>query len=187
MTFRRVGREQLPPMLNLYVTDSHRGVVPAFTDRTSPLQQVLARITGQEAPLPSQQKAVQLSADGAALPSSGSVLILATGDRQAVVRSLMEESCDTRFTLHDGGFEIGERRYDGPTWAVLFSCHRTKAPGSVITVFYGVTPEAVTKVARLLFYYGWHSAVVFRDGAVERRDVWEPVSDTKEVEVHGNQ
>jgi hypothetical protein len=57
----------------------------------------------------------------------------------------------------------------------------------VITVFYGVTPDAVAKVARLLFYYGWHSVVVFRDGAVERRDVWERVSDTKEVVVHANQ
>ena len=56
-----------------------------------------------------------------------------------------------------------------------------------MTVLYGVTPQAVAKVARLLFYYGWHSAVIFHEGVVERRDVWERVSDMKEVQVHANQ
>lgn len=187
MVFRRVAREQLPPMLNLYVTDPHRAVVHAFPDTASPLQQVVERIAGQEAPLPSDQKAEQISADTAAIPSTGSLLILATGDRQMIVRSLIEESCGPAVRFKEGGFEIDGRTYEGPAWAVLLSCHRAKVPGSVITVLYGVTSHAVAKVARLLFYYGWHSVVIFHEGVVERRHVWERVSDMKEVQVHANQ
>jgi aminopeptidase N len=187
MTFRQVAREQLPPMLNLYVTDRHRAVVQAFPDTASPLQQVVARIAGQEAPLPSDQKAAQIPADKAAIPSTGSLLILATGERQTFVRPLIEESCGSRVMFQEQGFQIDGRSYEGPGWAVLLSCHRANVPGSVITVLYGVTPQAVEKVARLLFYYGWHSVVIFHEGAVKRREAWDQEADMKEVQVHANQ
>ena len=70
--------------------------------------------------------------------------------------------------------------------AVLFSCHRASMPGSVITVLYGVTPQAVAKVSRLLFYYGWQSYVIFHEGVVEKRDLWQSSQDMQEVRIDGN-
>jgi hypothetical protein len=38
-----------------------------------------------------------------------------------------------------------------------------------VTLFHGVTPAAASRVARLLFFYGWQSYLVFQDGAVVAR------------------
>ena len=186
MVFRRVGRNQLPPMLNGFVTDSKRTVVQAFSEPASPLRQVVTRMIDQDAQLPEARRTILASADGP-IPPSGSMLILTGAERRQEVQSLIKESCGDRVTLGDGGFQIDDQTYDGPTLAVLFSCHRAKVPGSVITVLYGVRPQAVAKVSRLLFYYGWHSVVVFRDGAVTARELWEGMPDMKEVQVHANQ
>jgi aminopeptidase N len=185
--FRRLPRASLPPMLNMYVTDAQKTVVRAFEDPASPLQQVVARITGQEASLPGEQKRTQISAADAAIPLAGSVLVLAGVEQQAMIRPMIRESCGSRVALQEGGFQLDGRTYEGPTWAVLFSCHRRNVPGSVITVLYGVTPQAVAKVSRLLFYYGWQSVVVFHEGAVDRREVWEQIPETKEVHVNAHE
>ncbi len=71
--------------------------------------------------------------------------------------------------------------YEGPGLALLVKCHRIDLPGSVVTVLYAVTPQAVTKVARLLFFYGWNSFVLFKDGAVATRGEWPLASDRTEV------
>lgn len=186
MAFRRFARAQLPPMLNSYVTDPHRTVVRAFSDPASPLQQVVARIVDQEAQLPVAQKTRVLPLEAATLPPIGSVLVLAEADQQRAVQSIVKESCGDLVTLGSEGFQIDGQTYEGPTMAVLFSCHRTNVPGSVITILYGVTPQAVAKVSRLLFYYGWQSYVIFHEGAVAKRELWQSSQDMKEVRIDGN-
>jgi uncharacterized protein YbdZ (MbtH family) len=183
MTFRRLTRRQLPPMLNGYVTDPHKTVVRAFSDPASPLQQVVARIVDHERTGFSSTAVVSLAED--ALPRDGSILVLADAGWRQVVQSVAQESCGDRIFLGERGFQIAGRPYEGPKMAVLFSCHRANAPGSVLTVLYGVTSDAVERVSRLLFYYGWHSYIIFSDGAVVMREVWHSLSDVdvKEVRV----
>jgi hypothetical protein len=48
-------------------------------------------------------------------------------------------------------------------------------------VLYAASPQAVAKVARLLFFYGWNSFVLFKDGAVVTRGEWPLASDRTEV------
>ena len=124
-----------------------------------------------------------LALEGATLPQDGSILILTDGDQIHAVQSLVKESCGDRATLRENGFRINGQIYEGPTMAVLFSCHRANVPGSVITVLYGVTSDSVAKVARLLFYYGWHSYVIFQDGAVKKREIWPGQEATMEVRI----
>lgn len=181
MVFRRLARYQLPPVLNSYVTDSHKAVVRAFSDPTSPLEQVVSRIEDHAGP--DAQETRVLAPGDAALPPEGSVLILADAQRGPAVQSIVQESCGDRATLRDSGFRIDGQIYTEPGMAVLFSCHRANVPGSVITVLYGVTSDSVAKVARLLFYYGWHSYVIFQDGVVKKRDVWPGQGDTMEVRI----
>ena len=64
---------------------------------------------------------------------------------------------------------------------ILLSCHRTDAPGSVVTVLYAMDPVISGKVARLLFFYGWQSAVVFDEGTVQKREMWQEFQAMKEV------
>jgi hypothetical protein len=183
MVFRRLGRAQLPPMLNGYVTDPHRTVVRAFSDSVSPLQQVVARIADQESQLPESQKTRMVSVEDATIPFHGSVLVLAGADQYQAIQSLVQGPCDGLVTLGSAGFQIDGQMHEGPTMAVLFSCHRTTVPGSVITVLYGVTPQAVAKVSRLLFYYGWQSYVVFHEGVVVKRELWQSAQEAKEVRI----
>ncbi len=181
MTFRRLTRRQLPPMLNGYVTDPHKTVVRAFSDPASPLQQIVSRIADHE--LTGSPRTTVVSLKENSLPHDGSILVLAGVDQRQAVQSVVQESCGDRIAFGDRGFQIDGQAYDGPKMAVLFSCHRANVPGSVITVLYGVTSGAVEKMSRFLFYYGWHSYLIFQDGAVTKREVWQDSPDVREVRI----
>ncbi|MBX3333076.1 MAG: hypothetical protein KF876_03080 [Nitrospira sp.] len=181
MTFRRMARHQLPPVLNSYVTDPQKTVMRAFSDPGSPLEQVVSRLADHDRP--DSQRTKVLALEGATLPQDGSILILTDTANIHAVHALVQESCGDRAALRENGFRIDGQIYEGPTMAALFSCHRENVPGSVITVMYGVTSDSVAKVARLLFYYGWHSYVIFQDGAVKKREIWPGQEATMEVRI----
>lgn len=181
MVFHRLARHQLPPMLNGYVTDARRTVIKAFTDPGSPLQQVVARVNDQE--LPASQRAAIYSIDDHQIPHEGSVLILGGAEQREVIQPFLKESCGDLVQLSESGIRIDAHAYEGPKVAGLFSCPRAHVPGSVLTVLYGVTSEAVAKVSRFLFYYGWHSYVVFQDGVVVKRELWKGPADVEEVRI----
>ena len=181
MTFRRLTRRQLPPMLNGYVTDPRKTVLRAFSDVASPLKQIISRIADQE--LPESKRSMSIVSEESALPQKGSVLALTGEGQPQSVSKLVRDSCGDAVDLRATGFQIDGQAYEGPKMAVLFSCHRTQVPGSVITVLYGVTPGAVEKLSRFLFYYGWHSYVLFQDGVVTKRGIWQETPDVKEVRV----
>ncbi len=183
MGFRRLTRSQLPPMLNGYVTDRDRTVVREFSDEASPLQQVIARVADQEAPLPESHRTRVRRGAGETLPNSGSVLVLAGADQARVVQQMVADSCGPLVSLRNTGFDIDGQTYEGADMAVLFSCHRATVPESVVTVLYGVSPGAVANVSRYLFYYGWQSYVVFKNGTATKRGVWQSQPEMKEVQI----
>lgn len=187
MTLQRLRRDQLAPVLNLYVTDRQKALLPLFAGNAQPFHELVARIQAQEAPVPPDRKTAILPVDTEALPQSGSVLMLVTPEHQAHAQALLADSCGDRAQLEPGGFRIAGARYEGPSMAVVFSCHRAGVPGSVVTVLYAIHPAAAAKVARLLFFYGWHSVVVFTDGAVAQRDVWQVPQTIKEVQRNAQQ
>ena len=168
-------------MLNGYVTDPRKTVLRAFSDVASPLKQIISRIADQE--LPESKRSMSIVSEESALPQKGSVLALTGEGQPQAVSKLVRDSCGDAVDLRATGFQIDGQAYEGPKMAVLFSCHRTQVPGSVITVLYGVTPGAVEKPSRFLFYYGWHSYVLFQDGVVTNRGIWQETPDVKEVRV----
>ncbi len=186
--FRRVARSDMAPMLNLYVTDSARTVIspgPEPSSEPSPFADVVSRIASQEGNKPDGQRTrlVQGFPAGQPLPP-GSILVLG-GPREnpAAVEAL--RVCGERVKLTDNGFMIAGQGYEGPSMALIVSCRRDEAPGTVVTLVYGVTPQALRRVARLLFFYGWQSYVVFREGSVVARGDWEN-SISPEVEIERN-
>jgi aminopeptidase N len=179
MAFLRMDRTELPPMLNGFVTDSARAVVRAF-QAGSPLMQVAARLGDTEGQPRTGQ--TRMLSPHEPLPAEGSILVLAEADHRSMVQAMLSESCGEQVRLSEQGLQAGSRNFEGPGLAVLVSCRRAQAPGSVLSVLYGATPHSVAKVARLLFYYGWHSLVVFQEGTVVFRDVWE-AQQSKEVHI----
>ena len=185
MTFRRIDRQSLPPGLNHYVTDRRRSVVMAFTDELghpSPFRDVVARIEAQEQQKPIGERTVMapMAQDGL-LPQEGSVLVLGGPESRAGIQSILAKHCGERAMLNDKGVTVMGRAHEGPGLALLASCHRVDRPGSVVTVLYAATPQAVARVARLLFFYGWNNFVLFNDGAVVIRGEWPIASDRTEV------
>lgn len=174
--FRRIARSDMSPMLNLYVTDGRRSLVAppeASMQSSDPFKDLLARIAVQEANRLEGERTVQLDAarTGRPLPG-GSILVLAgPGDSPAVHEAVT--TCGGRIDVTEKGFVADGRTYEGPGMALIASCRRTDEPGSVVTLLYGVTPQALPRVARLLFFYGWQSYVVFHEGAVVARGDWD--------------
>ena len=109
------------------------------------------------------------------------MLVLGTPSFRRALQPILEQHCGRRVQLREGGVTIDGKAYDGPGIAVLVSCHRRDHPGSVVTWLFAVSPEAATTVARLLFFYGWNSVVVFQDGKAIARSEWESSQTRKEV------
>ena len=185
MAFRRIARQSLSPVLNHYVTDPRRSVLTAFTDEPdhpSPFRDVVTRIEAQEQQKPISDRTVIASmAQDGLLPQEGSVLVLGGPESRAGIQSILARHCGERAALNDKGVTVMGTAHEGPGLALLVSCHRVDRPGSVVTVLYAAMPQAVAKVARLLFFYGWNNFVLFNDGAVVTRGEWPLSSDRTEV------
>ena len=185
MAVRRIARQTLPPVLNHYVTDLRRSVLMAFTDEPglpSPFRDVVARIEAQERQRPIGERTVIASmAQNGLLPQEGSVLVLGGPESRSGIQSILDNHCGERTTLNDRGVTVMGTVHEGPGLALLVSCHRVDRPGSVVTVLYAATQQAVRQVARLLFFYGWNSFVLFKDGTVVTRGEWPLASEGTEV------
>jgi hypothetical protein len=185
MAFRRIARQSLSPVLNHYVTDRRRSVLTAFSDEPnnpSPFRDVVARIETQEQRISIGERTAIISpAEDGLLPQEGSVLVLAGPESRSRIQSILADHCGTRAILNDRGVTVMGTSYEEPGLALLVSCHRADRPGSVVTVLYAASSEAVAKVTRLLFFYGWNSFVLFKDGAVAARGEWPLISDRLEV------
>ncbi len=185
MAFRRIARQSLSPVLNHYVTDRRRSVLTGFTDEPdhpSPFRDVITRIEAQEQQKPIGERTVIASmAQDGLLPQEGSVLVLGGPEFRSGIQSILARHCGERATLNERGVTVMGTAHEGAGLALLVSCHRVDRPGSVVTVLYAATQQAVAKVARLLFFYGWNSFVLFKDGAVVTRGDWPLASDRTEV------
>ena len=188
MALRRIGRQSLPPVLNHYVTDRRRSVLTAFTDEVdqpSPFRDVVARIESQEQQKPIGERTAMVPlSQGDLLPQEGSVLVLGSPESRSAIQSILADHCGERAILTNSGVTVMGAAYEGPGLALLASCHRVDRPGSVVTVLYAASPQAVAKVARLLFFYGWNSFVLFKDGAVVTRGDWPLANDRMEVRLN---
>ncbi|MBM4123696.1 MAG: hypothetical protein FJ246_01870 [Nitrospira sp.] len=180
-SFRRLSREQVPPMLNLFVTGRQRSVVlPSEGPEASlaPYVELAGHMTSRE---PDVAKFSDHADHEAVLPG-GSVLVLG-GPGQNRLAGAVAQVCGKGVRLEPDRFTVGGTTYDGAGSALLLSCRRADRTGDVVTLFYGLTPQAAATVARLLFFYGWQSYLVFHEGAVVARGDFSPSRDEGEVAV----
>ncbi|WP_455244553.1 M1 family metallopeptidase [Petrachloros mirabilis] len=192
MILQRVPRGSLPPVLNHFVTDQHRSVVLAFSDPPNgtlhPFRGIVKRIESQDSQKPETDRASIESIGGnGLLPREGSVLVLASPEWKAALRTIVSAHCGDHLEFHEGGVRLNGSTYEGSDLVLLVSCHRTDRPGSVVTLLYAESPEAATVVSRLLFFYGWNSYVVFKNGSPVARGEWATAQDQMEVEIHGSE
>jgi len=174
--FRRLTRSQISPMLNLWVTDSRRAVAaPSAKSDQALFQVALDRIRSQKA---------EVTWLEATAPSTAAQSVLAFGrPNQNMVTADLLRWCGSRITVGEGAVTIEGTTFSGENVAVLLSCANPEHPDHVGTVFLGLTPDAVKPVARLLFFYGWDSYLVYKNGKVVARGSFAPEAQELTVEL----
>lgn len=180
--FRRVARSEMAPMLNLYVTDALRTVLlpPAVApEQPGPFGEIVQRIVAQEAAKPGAQRTTVLQSRAEVSPMPEGSFLMFGSPRESPLAAQALHYCGDHVHFTEKGFSVEGRIYEGSSMALLASCRRDDYPGSVVTFLYGVTPQALSRVARLLFFYGWQSYVVFHEGAVTARGDWEDSMSTE--------
>src|SRR2546428_4767375 len=151
-------------MLNLFATDPRRMVVvpDGGTAAGAAYRELAERVAKQE---------------GVVLRSAGEVAAAGKDLRDASVLLLGGPSAGPAFAwaarglppgvaLRPDGFRVGDKDYQGSGMALLLSFRNPDDPTHVVSVVYGLSPEAVKPVSRLLVFYGWNSYLVFENGAV---------------------
>ena len=174
--FRRFKRSHISPMLNLWVTDPQRAVaVPSADSDQAPFQPILDRIRAQ------QDEMVWL--EGMARSTdTHSVLALGSPEKNAMTAEVLSW-CGPRITVSEQAVMIDGVTFAGEPVAVLVSCTNPEHPDHVGTAFWGLTQDAVTHVARLLFFYGWDSYLVYQQGQVIARGSFAPETPALTVEM----
>jgi aminopeptidase N len=168
--FRRLDRREIPPMLNLFVTDTARAVfVPTHGPdvERQPYQELAKRLVGQD-----EHNTILVASDDAARSDASGLVLGGPGVNRAAEWAL--SSCRDQVALTTDGATIEGHSYQGANVAFLISCPHPEHPDRIVTLFYGVSPPATAKVARLLFFYGWQSYLVFQDGTIIARGNFSP-------------
>ena len=160
--FRRIARRDLPAMLNLFVTDEKRLVIVPDGEQkaVAPYRELADRMSKQDSIR--VQSAAQLVQNDL---GRASVLLLG-GPAAGPAFEWAKRGLPRDVDLRRDGFRVGSKDYAGKGMALLLSFRHPDDPAHVVSVFYGLSPEAVQPVARLLFFYGWNSYVVFENGKV---------------------
>ncbi len=168
---RRMSRAQMPPMLNAWVTAQNQSV--QMDETNSPeiqeaYQPILHRLRSQSSSIMSETET------NVRLPlQESSFLVLGHPLKSDLARRGLT-GCGDEVQVGDDWISIQGEKFEGPDIAWLVTCPNPSDPDHVMSVFHGFSPSAISRVARLLFFYGWDSYLVFQHGNVLTRGLFDP-------------
>ena len=166
----RQERQQLRPMLNAWDTATRRIVIQA----TSPSKEEQASFKALFRRLEGQSDIEIQHHNSPAITEEASYLIIGTAAHQ-LLGSQALPTCQEHVEVKSERVTIFEQAFEGPDVAFLITCPHPKFPKHTVSLFWGSSPKAVTPIARLLFFYGWDSYLVFEQGKVVARGMFQPV------------
>ena len=175
----RLQGAQLPPMLNRWETDARRILLRPHTmtkDEAQSLEALFQRLD--------EQPGIEtIQTDDPVISESASYLIIGLSARR-LLESGSFKACEKSIDLQPGHLSIEKQTFEGPEMAFLISCPHPRDAKHTVTFFFGWSPEAVQPVSRLLFFYGWDSYLVFKQGKVIARGMFQPVHSAREIISH---
>ncbi len=172
--FRRVPVTAIEPCLNAVLNEEDAYVVyPSGTDAlSSELARLVPILEGSGRRLRIVSDA-QFEAD--AEMSDGqlesSVFVLGGGTVNSAWKALKGIVPPGVFSVGRDSFSVGREVYDGQMESVLLSVANPMAPGTFVSVYHGNSAEALVR-ARYIFYYGWDSYVIFKEGRPSERGIF---------------
>ena len=168
--FRRLEREELPPMLNLTLTESSFTVISP--ERAGPELARAYQAIADGARQRHDAEAGRPTPDSHDRDTSMAAWLILGGpdDNQAAADLARQTAVGSSPRLPPGvrieakRFTIGGRSYNGTGHALLLSFRDPARQNRPVTLFYGLSADAVTPLTPLLFYHGWDSYIVFDNG-----------------------
>ncbi len=170
--FRRWRPTELPPNLNGLLADAHRQVVipSGGAEEERSIYEEIAERLREVRRIPEKNDQDLTDPQLREAP-----LFLLGGPGVNRITAALSK------TLADAGLEIGPDRFSfrgqvhtDPAEALLITIRDPARPDRLITLFYGLSVDAIRPVAPLLFFYGWDSYHLFRSGRITDRGVLPP-------------
>lgn len=169
--FRRLDRDELPPMLNLTLTEPVFAILPperAGPDLTRDYQTIANGARQRH-----DAQAARPGADAGnqfATPLPAWLILGGPDENRETAELARQPATGSASRLPPGveiepkRFTIGGRSYDGAGHALLLSFRDQTRQNRPVTLFYGLSGDAIAPLGSLLFYHGWDSYVVFDKG-----------------------
>jgi hypothetical protein len=149
--FRRLERDELPPMLNLSLTEPSLTIVlPDRADQSS---------TG-----PYQAIANQAAKRAISTSRGDGALLLLGGPDQNRATAELATHLPPGFQIGAKTFTVEGHTYRDTTHALLLTIRDPTRDNRPTTLFYGLSIDAVSPLVSTLWYHGWDSYVIFERG-----------------------
>ena len=170
-SFRRVPLTAIEPCLNIVLNEENAYVIyPSGTDAVSAELNKLVPIlksSGRKLKIVSDAEfELEMKEKGGRLDNS--IFVLGGEDFNSawkVIRDIVPKGV---FNVSKDSFSLGTKSYSGQAESLLITVTNPVTAGRFISVYHGNSVEALAR-ARMIFYYGWDSWIVFNEGRpVER-------------------
>ena len=183
--FRRLDRDELPPMLNLTLTEPSFAILPPERSGADLARAYQAIADGARQRHAAEATRPPAGAGDHVTPLTTWLVLGGPDENQAAAELVRPPENGSPQRLPPGvridpkRFTIGGRSYDGAGHALLLSFRDPARQNRPVTLFYGLSADAVAPLGALLFYHGWDSYVVFDKGraiaAGELPAAWTPL------------
>ena len=163
--FRRLYPEEIIPGLNAMLEDPEKiYVVP---DQGDPESQ---KIYHDLAKMAREQKGGEiLSAKEVTKERLRNCSIMFLGESwKARSFSKLISSLPKPIHVKGGSFFVKENRVDEEDNSLLLTFSNPLHPGKWVTIYFGKSPQALSR-ARYIFFYGWDSYILFKNGRPKER------------------
>ncbi len=169
----------MSPVLNGWVTDQRRAVLLASTT-SEPEQQGLQPAINR---IRSQNDDTAWLDERTSSIEAQSVLAMGHPQTNPWIGRILQW-CGPQVRLREQSMTIQGTTYKGDGVAVLVNCAHPGYSEHVGTVFFGFSPRAIHGLSRLLFFYGWDSYLVFENGRVMARGLFDAPTADLTVALH---
>lgn len=154
---RRLSREELPPMLNLSLTEPSLEIVPP-DHADPPAAEVYRAIAAQAA-----ERAIGKPNGHAA------ARFLLGGPEENRATAELAARLPPGIKIGPRAFTVNGRAYSDAGHALLLTLREPSRGDQPTSLFYGLSADAIRPLTSTLLYHGWDSYIVFEQGrAIER-------------------
>lgn len=167
--FRRLHREEIPPLLSQVLGDKKQLVVIP-TQGSKEMRKAYLEVAKQLARSGEAVLKYDSELNEAELAENSLFLLGGMGENILVDRfiSVLPEGV----RMEEKGFTLNERRYDQKGSCLVVTVANRYNVNKGVTILFGLNPQGVRSVGRKIIHYGKYSYLAFIDGKNKDKGIW---------------